>query len=174
MFMLFFFFFFGLEKKALLLVFVLLLARTARFETFNRVRERRMHSFSCSVLALRSWDPATATSSGLWAQRSLLRGSCPLTPPPPASLHSDVSLFSCPFQQLLWSALLLLAWLVSFLMQNPQWHICFVSFFFYFGHSTYLIILLRHEESLEQPADEPGSWCFILPLDLHFTLYDIT
>jgi len=45
---------FGLEKKALLLVFVLLLARTAHFETFNRVRENRTHSSSYSFLALRS------------------------------------------------------------------------------------------------------------------------
>ena len=36
----------GWKKKALLLVFVLLLARTAHFETFNRVRgsENRTHS----------------------------------------------------------------------------------------------------------------------------------
>lgn len=56
MFMLFLFcfvLFFGLIKKALLLVFVLLLARTACFETFNRVRGTRMHS-SYSVPALRS------------------------------------------------------------------------------------------------------------------------
>lgn len=39
--------FFGLEKKALLLVFVLLLARTAHFETFNSVRENRIHSSYC-------------------------------------------------------------------------------------------------------------------------------
>lgn len=45
---------FGLKKKkALLLVFVLLLARTACFETFSRVRGSRMHS-SYSVPALRS------------------------------------------------------------------------------------------------------------------------
>lgn len=48
-------------------------------------------------------------------------------------------------------------------------------FFFYFGHLTYLI-LERHEESLKQPADETGYYCFILPLDLSLhtlTLYCI-
>lgn len=87
---------FGLEKRALLLVFVLLLARTAHFETFARVRENRMHSSSYSLSP--SLSPGTAQLGPghlIWRLSSaklnfevLRRGSCPLIP----FLHSNTCL----------------------------------------------------------------------------------
>lgn len=83
---------FGLEKKALLLVFVLLLARTAHFETFNRENRIRSLSYDFFFPGTAQLRPSHSRPPRLASELSkaylevLRRGSCPLI------LHSNVRL----------------------------------------------------------------------------------
>lgn len=123
-------------------MFVLLLARTARFETFRWVTENRTHS----------------SHSQPQPPRPGLGNISPQLLPSPSSLSLSpyaacVSRFS--FQLHLWSAsLLLLAWLVK-----PDTEHVFVSFLF---------DILDCFVKTWRVSPPTGSWCFILPLDLFF------
>ena len=96
----------GWKKKALLLVFVLLLARTAHFETFNRVRERERErkGYTPPLLLSLAWHCATETQPrpprvvselGKAYLEVLRRGSCPLIPVP-SQQHASLC-FNVPF-----------------------------------------------------------------------------
>lgn len=88
---------FGLEKKALLLVFVLLLARTAHFETLNSERT------GCTRLALSPGSAQLGLGHHMWCLSSAeltyknLDSAPALSSP---SLHSNMRLVLCPFQNL--------------------------------------------------------------------------
>lgn len=144
-------------------MFVLLLARTAHFETFNRVRENRIHSL------LTQPQPPHLASELSKAYLEVLRHPALSS----RSLHSNMCLsVLMPFENS--SASLLLAWLVSFSYRNQLRST--VTFFFFLTSVTWhtwlfckdMKSLLISSQLMKLVLDALSyHWTF------HFTLYDI-
>lgn len=117
-----------------------------------------------SLLALRSWEPATATFSGILSS--------------PLVLHSYLclSVWKAPVQQTRVASVT--AGEMSAcdgLIQKAveiHSHVLFVCFLLWLLDILDFVFLCKDMKSLfTPPADEPGSWCFIPPLDLPLGFY---